>query len=498
MAAVFPAAARVYFFLIDACHPSHALMPFPLPDNAATAARYPPDLTLKHVQVIHRHGQRAPAHKYFGHIQPPGTWLRCHLAPQLASFHSFADSLLGKTSGGSSTNATAAALPHFAKIVFDDPKSTTSTTSTAKSLSSYSRDGSCLMGQLTDTGKGTMARAGANLRALYISRLKFLSDPDPSAADPSSAFHSNVYLRSTDYARTIESLQYLVHGLFPPGAPAAPPLTLHVRNAESESMYPQHNCSELNRLSNEFRARMRDTHAAETAACMAKMKHLGVDVSSTSLMQVHAIYDIAACMRGGSIAMPEGVGEKEFEELERITTKQWIGLYENDERMQSLGVGRLLGDLKEKMMEVVNKDPGAVKLAVFSAHDTTIGPLLCALKAWDHQYPDFASMVNLELFEETPRAPWRWSSWQWPWAKAKQPTKEESSQPEKGNHYVRALYNGTPLALPFCAAKNDHRASDATLCTLEAFMKRVDELVPEAYEKQCETEGGYVKFNWKF
>ncbi|KAI8592762.1 histidine phosphatase superfamily [Geranomyces variabilis] len=478
-------------------------MPFPLPDNATTASRYPPDLTLKHVQVIHRHGQRTPAHKYFGHIQPAGTWLRCHLAPQLAAFHSFADSLLGHHSNSSTgtTNATAAALPHFAKIVFDDPKSTTSATSTAKSLASYPRDGSCIMGQLTDTGKGTMARAGANLRALYISRLKFLSDPDPTATDSTAAFHSNVYLRSTDYARTIESLQYLIHGLFPPGAPAAPPLTLHVRSAGSESLYPQHNCSELNRLSNEFRARMRDTHAAETAAGLELVKHLGTDATSRAgLMQLHAIYDIAACMRGGNIALPEGLGEKEFDELEKITTKQWIGLYEKDERIQSLGVGRLLGDLKEKMMQVVEKDPEAVKMAVFSAHDTTIGPLLCALKAWDHQYPDFASMINLELFEETPRAPSRWSSWQWPWASKPKPSEAEAaSQPPKGNnHYVRALYNGTPLVLPFCAAKGDHRASDASLCTLDAFMKRVDELVPKAYEKECQTEGGFVKFNWKY
>ncbi|KAJ3169156.1 hypothetical protein HDU88_000948 [Geranomyces variabilis] len=52
-------------------------------------------------------------------------------------------------------NASVAALPHSAKIVYGDPEASGSTTVTAESLPSYPRDGSRVMDQLTDIRNGT-------------------------------------------------------------------------------------------------------------------------------------------------------------------------------------------------------------------------------------------------------------------------------------------------------------------------------------------------------
>ena len=55
-----------------------------------------------------------------------------------------------------------------------------------------------------------METMGGSLRKLYIGKLKFLQP----TIDVS--LNKDIYLRSTDIARTLESLQYLVNGLYPP------------------------------------------------------------------------------------------------------------------------------------------------------------------------------------------------------------------------------------------------------------------------------------------
>jgi len=53
-----------------------------------------------------------------------------------------------------------------------------------------------------------MSELGAHFRSLYVDKLKFL--------DEKLSNNKSLYLRSTDYSRTLESLQQLVTGgLYP-------------------------------------------------------------------------------------------------------------------------------------------------------------------------------------------------------------------------------------------------------------------------------------------
>ncbi|TPX61223.1 hypothetical protein PhCBS80983_g01304 [Powellomyces hirtus] len=448
-------------------------MPFPLADDGKIPDLYPAALKLKFVQVIHRHGrQRTPAHKYFAHIQPAGTWTQCKITPYLSAFHSFNDALVKPDTTSSPFP------PHFNTVVMDPATHALGATSTVKSLSSYSSngDGECKMGQLTDKGKETLTTAGANLRKLYFEKLKLLDDKENNRTG-----HKDIYLRSTDYARTIESLQYLLHGLHPAGDadkpsnggdPAATAgLTIHVKSADEETLYPHHNCSTLNLLNNAFRKQLGAENSKRTTYLIEKFKHLGTDPSKPHLIQLHALYDIFACMDGAGVPLPKGIAHEDLDALEKITTEQWLGIYD-DEKAASLGAGMALRDVKIKLMEAVNNTQTAVKMSIFSAHDTTVGPILSALRAWDRTYPDFGSMINLELFEEAQYSAPQQQSLISKWF----------SRPPPPQHYVRLLYNGKPVAIPACAAPKDHRGDDTTMCTLEAFVKRVDELVPKDYE----------------
>jgi acid phosphatase len=69
--------------------------------------------------------------------------------------------------------------------------------------------GECWSGQLTDAGKVSLRQSGGNLRGLYVDSLGFL----PKELNKESS--EDMRVRSTEYARTIESVQYLLNGLYP-------------------------------------------------------------------------------------------------------------------------------------------------------------------------------------------------------------------------------------------------------------------------------------------
>ena len=75
-----------------------------------------------------------------------------------------------------------------------------------------------------------MSKAGSNLRSLYVDRLHFL----PPKLD--AITKHDVSVRSTDYARTIESAQHLLDGLYPQEARETDGLEVIVRPLEDENM----------------------------------------------------------------------------------------------------------------------------------------------------------------------------------------------------------------------------------------------------------------------
>lgn len=70
--------------------------------------------------------------------------------------------------------------------------------------------GQCLFGQLTDKGRETLYEIGKKLRKIYVDEMRFLP------VEFSDSTQKSFYLRTTDYPRTMESLQHLLGGLYPP------------------------------------------------------------------------------------------------------------------------------------------------------------------------------------------------------------------------------------------------------------------------------------------
>ena len=219
--------------------------------------------------------------------------------------------------------------------------------------------GTCFYGQLTDVGKRNMMSIGSQLRKLYVDQLGLLS----KELNP-----SDLYIRSTDYSRTIESVQYLLAGLYPYSTRhKTPDLTIHIRQFSDETMAP-HNvaCPSLLVDTKILRDKLLSKTLPEAKKAFDSLRSLGLkNVNEHNLHAVHRVYDFFACLNGHGISFPLGSSKKILNDFESLAVRQWCHIYE-DESITRRAVGRFLPEIKEKIMDAVHSMNHSVKLAIFS------------------------------------------------------------------------------------------------------------------------------------
>ncbi|KAJ3219632.1 hypothetical protein HDU67_000120 [Dinochytrium kinnereticum] len=371
--------------------------------------------------------------------------------------------------------------------------------------------GECEPGQLTDTGKLNLLQLGRDLRDHYVGKLGFLPE------------HLNehfkdegMYVRSTGYVRTIESVQYLLAGLFPlecrePGKGGD--VAVHVRAVGN--MFPTlDTCPRLGEMFRDFRksAVTSETHntlARNLATRLGPYILRKKRISKTSppsqeppsvstppdivdFGEILHSYDLASCHLAAGLGLPPGIDVGLYRDLEEYVTRYWWDIFSPGrkefpepgpgvaggfggvswgEEVRKLAIGRFVGDLGEMMgAAVVGKKEGwwgereVPKLAIFSGHDTTLGPLLSSLGIFsgaNRHIPDFRANLAVELMSRPRRLSWVSQTLGWIGG-GKEVTED---------HFVRVRYNGRPVRLPGCSGMGSHYLGDPTVCTFEAFKK---------------------------
>ncbi|CAB4420824.1 unnamed protein product [Rhizophagus irregularis] len=354
---------------------------FPSYDDEKIRFYYPDHLQLKLVQVIHRHGERTPVKPFLEHVIPP-LWNLCHEAKEFQS-----SILLFQEDKNNQDNL---------KLGYEQ--------FTYRRIDSHSfpSPGTCAFGQLTDIGH----------------KLKFL--------DEKLSNDKLLYLRSTDYARTFESLQQLViGGLYP---------SQYRSNSAfyKETLYQNSKCKRLITLIKQFGEASKLRYESDLKYLTTQLKPIA---------------------KANKIPIPKEFTEEVIDKIDEISTGEWFnGFYETLE-MRRLAMGPFLADLRDIILSKVNNIPEAedLKFAIYSGHDSTLAPLIATFNAFDHRWPKFNSHLILELFE----------------------SKEEFSSAQD-NHYVRVRYNDKILELPACQNDDKHHPKDKSLCTLKAFLTLVD------------------------
>eukprot|EP01028_Stygiella_incarcerata_P014570 TRINITY_DN984_c1_g2_i2.p1 TRINITY_DN984_c1_g2~~TRINITY_DN984_c1_g2_i2.p1 ORF type:complete len:267 (+),score=65.01 TRINITY_DN984_c1_g2_i2:744-1544(+) len=159
------------------------------------------------------------------------------------------------------------------------------------------------------------------------------------------------------------------------------------------------------------------------------------------------IYDALFCRRSHGIPFPDGITDDIYQQI--VDAANFLITYTYDTvPISRLAIGQMLKEMREAMLAAVNGN-SAYPWIIWSAHDTTVAPLLIAMNAFDNIWPPYASHVVFELFQE----------------------------PKSGNFSVRVIYNEKTLVLEQCQGEE--------ICPLEYFLKQLEPVVPDDYVQEC-------------
>lgn len=256
--------------------------------------------------------------------------------------------------------------------------------------------GNCSQGQLTVLGAEMHYMLGETFRQLYVEET------------PLIASVKDVYVRSTDITRTIQSAMSQMQALLKDdpsirrllgGSLDVSVLDIHVVEQSSDYLAPSPSCASLIQSCNQ--ALGSTEWAAAAASMQALASYLRTQWQVQELPEWTVINDALYSRHFHNLPMPAGVNETVREAIHNVTSWQMGFLYQDAAR-QRLGIGRFLNLLLQNMLPVVTSQaPPAYPFRLFSAHDTSIGMIASALGVWSGRWPGFASHIRLELYQDT-------------------------------------------------------------------------------------------------
>ncbi|XP_043987213.1 lysophosphatidic acid phosphatase type 6 [Gambusia affinis] len=299
--------------------------------------------------------------------------------------------------------------------------------------------GGSFAGQLTTVGMQQLYELGETLRKKYIEETPFLSPTFTS---------TEVYVRSTNIVRTIESAKCLIAGLFKQKQKDI--VSILTEEAESEILYPNyHGCKLLKVFS--------DPRWAKSSALPGVAEDLQSILSALGIA-AHQHVDFVL-IRDDMVAreahgLPSPLVLSSWRnKVEERAVDMMCSLYEPNKREAlQLSVGALfhvmLENIEKKLQD--NSAEANRKLFLYSAHDTTLIPYLMALEIFDRKWPPYAAFVTLELHKSR----------------------------QTGDAFVKVSYIGQDQHIPGCSG---------VYCPLQEFKQVMSAyaLSSESYNSRC-------------
>ncbi|KAA8497778.1 Lysophosphatidic acid phosphatase type 6 [Porphyridium purpureum] len=293
--------------------------------------------------------------------------------------------------------------------------------------------GNCKPGQLTVLGALQTYELGYTLRKEYVEKHALIS----ARYDP-----QQVRVRSTFMTRAVQSAQGVLRGLFDDDSTGQCVAEVFVHQPEHETLIPhEKTCDKLRLLFKRAKQRFNQhPDEEEVRKMMANRMEHDLDVRHIKLRD-----SLVARMTHG-IPLPEGWDHELSNKVARLAEWQLEELFvaetENQRETVRLAIGRQIREFLENMREKITAMSDAKSMYLYSAHDTTLVPILVALRVFDGKWPPFAAYVAIELLE---------------------------NQQNRGSFFVRVVYNGEEQLLEDFAS----------------FERRVCDVIPADFQKEC-------------
>ncbi|KAK3387602.1 histidine phosphatase superfamily [Podospora didyma] len=483
--------------------------------RAIVVAACPDGLDFEQVQILVRHGERTPIQPRFQNTGLSPHWPYCSAAQR------FSQAVMSAQDGSKWET-----MPWKRRLETSGPDGQSIP---AQGPGGETSSNMCMPGELTDKGRETTLAFGKWLRRVYVDQLCLL----PKHLNDAKM----VYARTTEIPRVVESVQQILHGLYPSGTnQTGTPWDIAVRSRADETLLPsKRHCARLAELARDF-SQAAATKWNESDDMNYLSKKLGKWMPSNKALTVDSQPPLSAVMdsinatlaHGPDTRLPdEFYDERVRKAIDHIVLSEKFGGYGVSRELRMLGTGQLMGGIVLKMVDQaewnrrqpMSQSPNAQsnappRLSLLGCHDTTIGRVLASLGCLDgcEKWPPFTSHISFELFRKK-RAPspkgddiggrWLWKSATTsllssqrdagrPCENERRVAKQLMTQETQGleEYFVRVVYNDRIMTIPGCRAEGKHLDGDTSICTLSAFKSIIDKFTPVNWIYACNSNLG--------
>ncbi|KAG7501569.1 lysosomal acid phosphatase [Solea senegalensis] len=221
-----------------------------------------------------------------------------------------------------------------------------------------------------------------------------------------------IFVRSTDYDRTLMSAEANLAGLYPPSGQQVfdpnlkwQPIPVHTLPKSEEKLlsFPLDDCPRYRQLMSETE------HAEEFVNMTIKYQDIielvgdKTGLNATSVESIWSVYDTLFCESRHNMSAPDWVTPQVLQRLKVLKDfeiKAIFGVYKQLEKSRLQG-GLLLGEIVKNLTKMAAPDPEQqLKLMMLSAHDSTIAALHMSLDVYNGRQPPYAACQIFELYRE--------------------------------------------------------------------------------------------------